>query len=154
MISIRSAGSADVPALARLLGQLFAEEAEFTPDVETQARGLAMIVADPAAGRILVADEEGRAIGMVSLLYTISTALGARVAILEDMVIDRDCRGSGIGGKLLAGAIEAARADGARRITLLTDHDNIRAHGFYSAFGFERSAMVPFRLVLAGTLPA
>ncbi len=154
MTTIRIATAADVPSLSKLLSQLFAQEAEFTPDREAQARGLGMIIADPAVGRILLAEREGMVIGMVNLLYTVSTALGARVAILEDMVIDKASRRAGTGGKLLAAAIERARADGARRITLLTDHDNAGAHKFYRGYGFERSSMVPFRLALAPTLTA
>ncbi|MGQ0672875.1 MAG: GNAT family N-acetyltransferase, partial [Hyphomicrobium sp.] len=40
------------------------------------------------------------------------------------------------------------RADGCRRITLLTDGDNAAAHRFYERAGFTRSAMVPYRLGL------
>ncbi|MGQ0672271.1 MAG: GNAT family N-acetyltransferase, partial [Hyphomicrobium sp.] len=128
---IRRATPDDVPALAALLAQLFAQEAEFAPDTIAQHRGLAAIIADPRTGTLLLADEDGRAVGMVNLLYTVSTALGARVAILEDMVVDRAARGRGIGERLMREAIATARADGCRRITLLTDGDNAAAHRFY-----------------------
>ena len=148
MTHIRPAILKDVPALAHLLAQLFSQEAEFAPDLAAQARGLSLIIGEPNTGRILIAERDGKPVGMVNLLYTVSTALGERGAILEDMVVDKTCRGGGIGAMLLAKAIEAARADGCRRITLLSDHDNHRAHAFYGRFGFQRSAMVPFRLAL------
>jgi GNAT superfamily N-acetyltransferase len=85
---------------------------------------------------------------MVNLLYTVSTALGARVAMLEDMVVTRQQRGGGIGTLLLQAAIALARADGCQRITLLTDTDNASAHRFYRRHGFVASPMVPFRLML------
>ncbi len=154
MIQVRIATQDDVPAMTRLLGQLFAQEAEFVPNPAANARGLMMILADPSAGTLLVAERDGTVTGMVALLYTVSTALGARVATLEDMVVDESCRGGGTGRKLMTNAIETARTAGCQRITLLTDHDNGRAHAFYQGLGFTRSAMVPFRRALERSLTA
>lgn len=148
MLEIRAAVPADVPELARLLAELFAQEAEFQPDAAVQARGLALIVAAPAAGRVLIATDHARTVGMLNLLYVVSTALGGRVAILEDMVVTRTGRSQGAGTQLLGKAIETCRADGCLRITLLTDADNSRAHRFYERAGFTRSTMLPYRLLL------
>ena len=82
MIAI--ATPADIPALCGLLSDLFAQESEFQPDREAQQQGLSAILHDSAVGHVIVArDPAGEIIGMVSLLYTISTALGGRVALLE-----------------------------------------------------------------------
>lgn len=148
MLTIRIAAPADVQALTALLAQLFAQEAEFVPDTAAQTRGLAAIIGDEKIGRILIAEENNRSIAMVNLLYTVSTALGGRVAILEDMVVDRTARGRGIGNQVLKAAMDTARADGCLRVTLLTDHDNTAAHCFYNRSGFTRSGMIPFRLTL------
>ncbi|SDR75864.1 GNAT family N-acetyltransferase [Pseudomonas oryzae] len=147
-MSVRLATAADLPALCQLLAQLFAQEAEFTPDHAAQQRGLAAILADPALGAILVAVEDDRVRAMVSLLYTVSTALGARVALLEDMVVDAGARGAGIGSTLLQAAIAHAQAEGCRRITLLTDGDNQAAQRFYRRHGFAPSPMRPLRRAL------
>ena len=85
---------------------------------------------------------------MVNLLYTVSTALGSRVAILEDMVVSPKIRGQNVGSSLIEYALDYARKQGCQRITLLTDSDNIAAHRFYERHGFSRSTMVPFRLDL------
>lgn len=146
MVTIRRATLDDIPGLTQLLSQLFAQEAEFAPDAVLQAKGLAAIIGDERVGCILVAEEGGQAVALVNLLYTVSTALGGRVAILEDMVVAKGVRGQGIGGKLLEAALKTATEDGCLRVTLLTDHDNTAAHRFYGRFGFERSTMVPFRL--------
>lgn len=147
-MEIRPATPADIPALCSLLDQLFAQEAEFTPDRAAQQRGLAAIIDDPAVGAILVAGEGERLVAMVNLLYTVSTALGARVALLEDMVVDADARGSGVGSALLEYAIGHARDHGCRRITLLTDGDNAAAQRFYGRHGFGPSPMIPLRRAL------
>ena len=138
----------DIPELCRLLTILFSQEEDFQPDEAAQSRGLSAIIADPQVGHILVARQDGVVIGMVNLLYTISTALGDRVGLLEDMVVDADIRGSGAGSPLLKQAIELARTNGCKRITLLTDRTNEAAQRFYQRHGFTSSAMTPLRLML------
>lgn len=68
-----------------------AQEAEFTPDVEAHTRALSTIIANPDMGSITVAKDQGRVVGMVSLLFTVSTALGERVGLLEDMIVAPAC---------------------------------------------------------------
>jgi GNAT superfamily N-acetyltransferase len=151
-IDLQLATFDDLPELCTLLTALFEQECEFTPDMAAQNRGLASIIGNPRTGLILVArardPQPGGLLGMVNLLFTISTAHGARVAILEDMVVAPGARKNGVGARLLAYAIEQARAAGCRRITLLTDDANTGGHRFYQRSGFQRSTMVPFRLVL------
>lgn len=145
---VTPATAQDLPAMCALLTALFAQEAEFAPDAAAQTRGLAAILAHPETGTLLVARRDGQVVGMVNLLYTVSTALGAPVALLEDMVVHAGARGDGVGARLLDAAIAAARGRGCRRITLLTDDANVAAQRFYARRGFVRSPMVPLRLAL------
>lgn len=150
IVQIMPATATDIPELSQLLTLLFSQEADFTPDQTAQNRGLAQIIGDPATGLILVARQSGQIVGMVNLLYTVSTALGGRVALLEDMVVTPSARGFGVGSQLLDYAIKSARQHGCKRITLLTDRLNGPAQRFYQKHGFGRSAMVPLRLALDG----
>lgn len=145
---IEPATAGDVPALADLLTLLFTQEADFCPDREKQLRGLRMILDTPVAGRIFVARSDGQVVGMVNLLFTISTAEGAPACWLEDMVVRPDHRDSGLGGRLLDHAIHYAKSHGFARITLLADRTNERAIRFYERRGFLASAMLPLRLGL------
>lgn len=148
MMQITPAKASDVPALCELLDILFSQEADFTPDFDAQSRGLTQIISDPEIGTILVARKNEQVLGMVNLLYTVSTALGGRVALLEDMVVLPGFRNSGLGSSLLEQAIQTAGLNGCKRITLLTDSVNESAQHFYQRHGFTASAMTPFRLVL------
>jgi GNAT superfamily N-acetyltransferase len=145
---IEKAKLEDINALCDLLTLLFSQEVEFKPDPDLQTKGLRMILNNPELGVILLARNDNRVVGMVNLLFSVSTALGAKVAILEDMVVIPTERGSGVGSRLLNAAINTARENGCQRITLLTDSDNEAAHRFYEKQGFVRSAMLPFRLML------
>jgi len=148
-MQITPANPSDIPALCDLLGILFSQEADFKPNYEAQSRGLAHIISSPEIGLILVARQDNQIIGMVNLLFTISTALGDRVALLEDMVVSPNARGNGVGSCLLEQAIQFARLKGCKRITLLTDSTNESAQRFYQKHGFGFSAMIPLRLSLS-----
>ena len=153
-VRVEPAVAADLEAIAGLLHALFTQEAEFSPDRDKQLRALAMLLAQPAAGRLFVAREAGRVIGMASLQFEISTALGGRAAWVEDVIVDAAQRGRGVGKLLFQHLIAFARSEGLLRLSLLTDHDNQDAQGLYTRFGFVRSSMIPMRLVLDVRAPA
>jgi GNAT superfamily N-acetyltransferase len=137
----------DLPELAELLNDLFTQDIEFVPDLKKQKSGLEAIINNPEIGEILVLKGEGQILGMVSLLYSISTALGGKVAILEDMIIHKNYRQKGLGKELLGEAIRFSKERNCLRLTLLTDFNNDPAIQFYQQFGFKKSEMIPMRLV-------
>ena len=106
------------------------------------------IIGRPDTGKILVLRDGERVCGMVNLLFTVSTARGGRVAVLEDMIVAPANRGCGWGSRLLDAALHSARSAGCSRITLLTDATNTRALRLYQRLGFQTSTMVPLRLHL------
>ena len=147
-MEIATATVDDIPELVELLSLLFAQEVEFSPDIPAHTRALTTIISNPDIGVIMVAKDQSRVVGMVNILFTVSTALGERVGILEDMIVLPARRGAGVGTTLLRRAIAKAQERGCRRLTLLTDADNRSAHRFYERHGFVISEMVPFRLAL------
>ncbi|MEI8032494.1 MAG: GNAT family N-acetyltransferase [Chlorobiaceae bacterium] len=151
MDQIRTAILGDELECAALLAILFAQEKEFRADAEAQSRGLAAIIANPELGRVFVYESQGIIRGMVMLLFTVSTWLGKRVAILEDMIIAPEWRKQGIGTALIDHAIDYAQKENFGRITLLTDSDNRSAQRFYMTKGFSKSEMIVFRKLLDPT---
>ncbi len=152
MSGTRLATHGDIPRLADLLAELFSQEREFAPDRTAQTRGLLLLLDRQDSVRVVVAETSGEVVGMGVLHYSVSTYLGAKVATLEDVVVTGSHRGNGTGKRLMAAIIAQARSDGAQRITLLTDNDNLPARGFYESFGYARSTMLPYRLMLPSTL--
>lgn len=144
---ISIASKSDLTALINLLNQLFTQDIEFVPDFEKQKRGLELIINDNRIGEILVLKIDEKIVGMVSLLYSISTALGGKVAIVEDMIIDQEYRNNGFGRALFSRAIDYSKENGCLRLTLLTDFDNHGAIKFYESFGFTKSEMIPLRFI-------
>jgi GNAT superfamily N-acetyltransferase len=142
---VRPAAIADLESMVSLLGLLLEQESDFSPNRDKQRQALLAILEAPGAGRLLVAESGTQVVGMVSLLFTISTAEGGLAAWLEDMVVHPEWRNNGIGARLVEAAVRACQERGIRRITLLTDFTNHFVQRFYERQGFVRSAMVPYR---------
>ena len=143
-ISFRKAEIEDIPVLCELLWELFSQEVEFTPNKETQEKALKKIIEDNI-GDIFVAVKENKVIAMVNVLYTISTALGEKVAILEDMVVFKEFKNQKIGSSLIEFTLDYLKKNSFKRVTLLTDSDNFNAHNFYKKHEFTKSSMIVFR---------
>src|SRR5437868_7009797 len=147
-VVIEPATGADLDELSEMLGGLFAQESDFRPDKEKQLRGLRLIFEQPNRGRVFVLRSDGVIVGMINLLFTISTAEGGFVVLLEDLVIHKKYQGLGYGAKLLQHAIDFARQKNFFRITLLTDRPENAAQEFFRRHGFHESSMIPMRLLL------
>jgi putative acetyltransferase len=83
-------------------------------------------------GHILMAVEQGEAIGCVALIAMKDGGFEvAKMAVIEAH------KGRGIGRDLMAACIERARAVGARRLYLETNSSLAPALGLYRRFGFK-----------------
>ena len=80
-------------------------------------------------------EEDGALIGCVGL-YRVNR----NTCELRKMYLRRDCRGRGIGRRLLTSALEWARATGVHTIKLDTTEEMRAARRLYEAHGFVRVA--------------
>lgn len=110
-IEIAPASGDDLKAIAALL-----REAELPPDGVREA-----------LGNFFVAREEGRIVGAAGL------ELLGRAGLLRSVVVDPSHRGSGVATRLVARALERARARGVEDLYLLTT----TADRFFTKRGFE-----------------
>ncbi|TCL71657.1 ribosomal protein S18 acetylase RimI-like enzyme [Hydrogenispora ethanolica] len=139
---IRPAVPADLDALIELLNLLFTLEADFTPDIAKQRRGLQLMLARPEERCVMVAEHDGAVLGMCTAQLRVSTAEGGMVALIEDMVLREEWRGRGIGRTLL-GAVESwALTHGAKRLELLADRENHPALAFYDRLRWRRTQLI------------
>jgi GNAT superfamily N-acetyltransferase len=131
-----------------LLGVLFTQEHELSPDPQKQRRALEAILDEPSHATIYVARDGARVVAMCALHYTTSTAEGGKSAWFEDLCVLPGERGKGVGRALLGFVLAAAKKQGVLRVTLLTDGDNERAQALYRKLGFKPSSMLMMRLHL------
>lgn len=130
--------------MTRLLGELFSIEQDFTLDEVKQRAGLQQLLASDGSC-VLVAEFKQRVVGMCSVQTLVSTAEGGKVGLLEDLVIDRDYRGQGIGQNLLQALEQWAAVHGIPRLQLLADRHNHEALAFYRNRGWSETSLLGLR---------
>lgn len=145
---VEAATIEDLPALADLVMDLFSNSKDFSPDRAVQEQGLQLILEQPSRGRIFVLRNNYRIFGMVNLLFTISTARGGFVILMEDVIVHPRHRGQGYGSMLLEHVVEFAKQKNFKRITLLTDKISEESQEFFRKSGFEYSNMIPMRMII------
>lgn len=131
MITISTVDDVDerlVAAFKKLTPQL--SRSNPAPDAET----LAKIVASEASTLLTAEDEAGTIVGSMTLaMFRIPTGLRAWI---EDVVVDEDARGQGVGRLLNERAIEIARDAGAKTIDLTSRPSREAANRLYQRLGF------------------
>ncbi|MBE9553062.1 MAG: GNAT family N-acetyltransferase, partial [Proteobacteria bacterium] len=93
---------------------------------------------DPAS-TLFVAEIESAVVGCIQLTIIPGLSFsGMRRAIIEDVRVDKRCRGNGIGHRLMENAILTAQTKGCRMVQLFVHEARSEAHRFYADFGFGR----------------
>jgi GNAT superfamily N-acetyltransferase len=98
-------------------------------------------------GMQLVAEGEGGdLLGFATLYYTWSTLRADRIAVLNDLFVAEDARGSGAAAALFLAALAASRERGCVEMEWQTAADNHRAQAFYAKMGARRGDWVSYSL--------
>jgi GNAT superfamily N-acetyltransferase len=92
----------------------------------------------------LVAEIDGKVVGIVHYLYHRSTTAIAPICYLNDLFTDESLRGQGIGRKLIEAVYEEARAAGSPRVYWLTHETNATAMLLYDKVA-EKSGFLVYR---------
>ncbi len=143
-VLIRRARKEDLTGLVFLLEVLFSIEKDFSFNPDKQKRGLRLLLQKTEA-TVLVAERQGRIIGMCTAQLLISTAEGETSALIEDVVVLPAWQALGIGKKLMEAITEWSVLQGATRIQLLADRNNTRALGFYQQIGYSSTDLICLR---------
>lgn len=144
-ITIRKAEPSDIEQMVGLLKELFFIEEDFTFDETVQRKGLAMMLDDKQQRCIMVADSGEQVIGMSSAQLVVSTAEGGMAALVEDVVVTKSHRGTGVGKGLLLSVEQWAKSRGAKRLQLLADKNNLAALGFYEQHDWTATQLICLR---------
>lgn len=94
-------------------------------------------------------NKEGEIVGTLSMVrYKILTGLKFW---MEDVVVDKNYRGQGIGEKLIEEAIKLATENGGKTIDLTSNMQRISAHRLYNKMGFDQRQTGVFRYTIPQT---
>jgi ribosomal protein S18 acetylase RimI-like enzyme len=136
----------DLPDVLRLYAQPDFDNGEVLDD--TQARALYARFLTYPDYKIYVAEEGGRIVGSFALLVMLNLGhCGAPSAIVEDVVVDPQMQGRGVGAAMMRAAMDLARNKGCYKLVLSSNAKRVRAHAFYEQLGFMRHG-ISFSVIL------
>lgn len=128
---VRPAREADADTLAALMTQL-----GYPSDATQLSMRLKRAAGDPDV-RALVAEQDGRVVGMIGLMVFHSFVHDQPHGYIMSLVVDESVRGTGAGSTLLAAAEAWFLERGVDKATLTSHLRREAAHGFYERRGYE-----------------
>ena len=133
--TIERATAGDAPEIVRLIAQLRELEG-LTEPVSTDA--VRAYIEDPDTVVLLAEDEDdGDVVGMISLRVMTDLFHGGTTALVQELIVDEDHRGEGVGGALLDVAIDLAFEQGCLEVSVTTGEENEAGQALYRSRGFE-----------------
>ncbi|GAB3865837.1 GNAT family N-acetyltransferase [Nocardioides maradonensis] len=135
---IREATPADVPDVLRLIRALATYEREPDAVVTTEDDLHRWVFGDDAVASVLVAEAEGRVVGIALWFRNFSTWTGQPGIYLEDLFVEPEHRGSGLGLALLSALARIATERGYARVEWAVLNWNQPSIDFYESLGAER----------------
>jgi GNAT superfamily N-acetyltransferase len=145
--SVEVVAEADLDDLLPLM-RAYCDFYETAPaDSQLLALSRAML-ADPEheGVQVIARGAERAAVGFASLFWSWDTTEGTRIAIMNDLYVAPEARGTGLAERLIALCAERARARGASRLEWETAPDNVRAQTVYDRIGGVREPWLVYTL--------
>ena len=99
-------------------------------------------------GMLIGAWRDDELVGYACLYWHFSSTKAAETVLMNDLFVDPQARGSGVGRALIGASAAIARERGAHCLQWSTAPDNERAQALYDATGAERSTWVEYELKL------
>ena len=133
LLSIRSMSESDLPLVVDLCRQLGYETN--LPDLRKR---YSRLIAHPEHGLFVACAEEIRPVGWMHLreMYSLERNFVIEVAAI---VVDEQCRGRGIGRKLMETAEEWGAERGFPSVILRSRETRLDAHRFYEGLGYLKA---------------
>ena len=119
------------------------------PDEDLLALSRALIADPEREGMQLIArGDGGKPLGFATVFWTWTTTRAARLAVMNDLFVTPDARGTGAAEALIEACAERGRAHGAVSLEWQTALDNERAQKVYDRVGAESSRWLDYSLQL------
>lgn len=133
--TIREAKREDMPQVLELIKELAAYE-NASDQVEISVEHLEKEGFDNKNFTCFVADVDGRIQGMALVYFRFSTWKG-RTVHLEDLIVRKSMRGTGLGGALYRRVVQYGYDNGVKRVEWVVSEGNKNAIEFYENTGAD-----------------
>jgi len=146
-VEIRAARRDEVEEMLPLI-RAYCEFYKTEPNDDGLRRMFETLINEPTQGAVLIARDDGRAVGFATLDWKWSSLKAARIGYLEDLFVEPEARGRGIADALIEVCADRCRELGMPAMEWLTAPDNHRAQKVYDRTGAESDTYLEYDLEL------
>ena len=135
-VSVDSLRAQDEAAFLDLTRAFYAHEG-FAFDPQASGRMVRHLLAHPQVGAVWLAWRDGRAVGYLVVTRCYSLEFGGPFALLDEIFVLPEARGTGLGKRLLDTAAGYCREQGIGYLRLEVQKRHARTVEIYRAYGFR-----------------
>jgi branched-chain amino acid aminotransferase len=115
-MSVRAATVDDAPAVASAVEALLIELGGERPSATALEEGARRLAEDPSAGALLVAEDEGRVVGVLAASWQYAIHVPGRYGTIQDLWVHPDWRSRALGRDLVLALVRKAADAGVPRL--------------------------------------
>jgi GNAT superfamily N-acetyltransferase len=115
-MSVRAATVDDAPAVASAVEELLIELGGERPSPTALEEGARRLAEDPSAGALLVAEDEGRVVGILAASWQYAIHVPGRYGTIQDLWVHPEWRSRALGRELVLALVRQAADVGVPRL--------------------------------------
>ncbi len=148
-VSVKRVDESDLNELLPLV-RAYCDFYQVAPTDESLLAISRALIADPVGEgvQIIARTSDDNPVGFATLYWSWDTTIGGRLAIMHDLYVTDEARGTGAAQALMAGLVTEARLRGVVQLGWQTALDNKRAQALYDKTGAEKSTWYDYRLTV------
>lgn len=139
--AVREAGPADVEGVAAAVEALLVELGGRRPERSELEAEVRALLDDPEGGSVLIAEADGRIVGVLSAGWQRAIHVPGVYATIQDLWVDEGWRSRGVGAELVEAVASQARTRGVSQLEVGLPRETFAAiastESFYRRNGFE-----------------
>lgn len=136
MTVFKEIDSNDIPLIVNLMSDFYAIDG-YPIDPETSTKNFEMFIQKPDLGRAWLIYEDKEIVGYVMIVFMFSFEYGGTIAFLDELYLNENSRGKGLGKKAVAFIQDQATKFNLKLLYLEIEQHNSTAQKLYLAAGFE-----------------
>lgn len=133
-VQIRDATPEDEASCSALLAELSATTSLGADPGLSEVFGM---LVSKARGQIVLAVENGTALGMATVSFNLALRYRGEYCQLEELIVSPSARGRNLGGRLVQAVVDIAAERGCGEIGLYLVERTEHNRAFYAKYGFE-----------------
>jgi GNAT superfamily N-acetyltransferase len=144
-VTVRPARSEDLDVLVELVrGHVEEAYRRHAPSLDDVHNLLATLLYEKEGTVLVAARHDGSVAGFAILYFTFSTEHAGKIAVLNDIYLSDDLRGTGVASQLFEACRAVARENGFAYLTWQVTRDNEQAQRFFERMGAVREDWVSY----------